>query len=313
MAFELPPLPFAKDALEPHMSAKTLEFHHGKHHAAYVKKLNKLIKDTPLANEAARERSSRRPAKDESKAGDLQQCRPGLEPHLFLELPEAKGGGGKPSGDIAKRIDSDLGGYDKFVEEFKQAGDDPVRQRLGLAGARQRQAQDHQDAERRQSAVARPDRAADRSTSGSTPTISTTRTGGPISSAPSSITWSTGITRRESRGADTRCRAKAGLVRRQEGRGDAAPLRQQHIVGPAGGAGIHRIDDDADALRNPARSAGGASAMRRPQPKSSTSTAVAVPARSVTAARLSTVDVGDRRQPPRSRSRREIRSPRRHR
>ncbi len=49
MAFELPPLPFAPDALEPVTSARTLEFHHGKHHAAYVANLNTLTKDTPLA------------------------------------------------------------------------------------------------------------------------------------------------------------------------------------------------------------------------------------------------------------------------
>ena len=52
MAFELPPLPYAKDALEPHMSAKTLDFHHGKHHQAYVTNLNNLLKDSPLANES---------------------------------------------------------------------------------------------------------------------------------------------------------------------------------------------------------------------------------------------------------------------
>src|SRR5258708_14794523 len=52
MVFELPPLPYAKNALEPHMSAKTLEFHYGKHHQTYVTTLNKLVKDSPLAKES---------------------------------------------------------------------------------------------------------------------------------------------------------------------------------------------------------------------------------------------------------------------
>ena len=52
MAFELPPVPYAKNALEPHMSAQTLDFHHGKHHQAYVTNLNNLVKDTPLAGQS---------------------------------------------------------------------------------------------------------------------------------------------------------------------------------------------------------------------------------------------------------------------
>src|SRR5665213_255245 len=68
MAVELPPLPFPKDALEPHMSARTLEFHHDKHHAAYVTNLNNLIKDSPLANESL-ENIIKATAKDEAKTG----------------------------------------------------------------------------------------------------------------------------------------------------------------------------------------------------------------------------------------------------
>src|SRR5271167_3264700 len=68
MAFELPPLPYDKTALEPHMSAKTLEFHHGKHHQAYVTNLNNLIKDTPLADKSLEE-IVKATAKDEAKAG----------------------------------------------------------------------------------------------------------------------------------------------------------------------------------------------------------------------------------------------------
>jgi superoxide dismutase, Fe-Mn family len=119
MAFELPPLPFAMDALEPHMSAKTLEFHHDKHHAAYVKTANDLVKGTPFENKPLEE-VILATAKDESKA-TLFNNTAQIWNHTFFWNCLKKGGGGKPSGDIAKRIDSDLGGYEKFVEEFKKA------------------------------------------------------------------------------------------------------------------------------------------------------------------------------------------------
>jgi Fe-Mn family superoxide dismutase len=118
MAFELPPLPFAKDALEPHMSAKTLEFHHDKHHAAYVTNLNNLVKDSPLAKESLDD-VIKGTAKDESKTGIFNNAAQVWNHTFFWNC--LKKGGGKPTGDIAKRIDSDLGGYDKFVEHFKQA------------------------------------------------------------------------------------------------------------------------------------------------------------------------------------------------
>jgi Fe-Mn family superoxide dismutase len=119
MAVELPPLPFPKDALEPHMSARTLEFHHDKHHAAYVTNVNNLLKDSPLANESL-EDIIKATAKDESKVGIFNNAAQ-VWNHTFFWNCLKKGGGGKPTGDIAKRIESDLGGYDKFVEHFKQA------------------------------------------------------------------------------------------------------------------------------------------------------------------------------------------------
>ncbi|HXE17252.1 MAG TPA: superoxide dismutase [Stellaceae bacterium] len=120
MAFELPPLPFDKAALEPHMSAKTLEFHHGKHHAAYVKTLNELIEGTPLEKKSLDEIIVES-AKDQSKATIFNNAAQ-VWNHTFFWNCLRKGGGGKPAGDIAKKIDSDLGGYDKFAEEFRKAG-----------------------------------------------------------------------------------------------------------------------------------------------------------------------------------------------
>ncbi len=121
MAFELPALPFAADALEPHMSARTFEFHHGKHHAAYVTNLNNLIKDTPLAamslDEVIKAASADLPAKQGIFNNAAQVWN-----HTFFWNSMKKGGGGKPSGKLAAMIESDLGGYDKFKEDFKAAG-----------------------------------------------------------------------------------------------------------------------------------------------------------------------------------------------
>jgi Fe-Mn family superoxide dismutase len=119
MAFELPPLPFPKDALEPHMSAKTLEFHHDKHHAAYVKTANDLVKGTPFENKPLEE-VILATAKDEAKATIFNNAAQ-IWNHTFFWNCLKKGGGGQPKGDIAKKIDSDLGGFDKFAEEFKKA------------------------------------------------------------------------------------------------------------------------------------------------------------------------------------------------
>jgi Fe-Mn family superoxide dismutase len=120
MAFELPPLPYAKDALAPHISANTLDFHHGKHHNAYVVNLNNLVKDTPMASKSL-EDIIKESAGDASKAGVFNNAAQ-IWNHTFFWHSMKAGGGGKPTGAIAAKIDSDLGGYDKFVEAFKAAG-----------------------------------------------------------------------------------------------------------------------------------------------------------------------------------------------
>jgi Fe-Mn family superoxide dismutase len=119
MAFELPPLPYDKSALEPHVSAKTLEFHHGKHHQAYVTNLNNLVKDTPLASQSL-EAIIKATAKDESKAGVFNNAAQ-VWNHTFFWNSMTPKGGGKPSGDLAGKIDQAFGGLDKFKEQFKAA------------------------------------------------------------------------------------------------------------------------------------------------------------------------------------------------
>jgi Fe-Mn family superoxide dismutase len=116
---ELPALPYAKNALEPHVSERTLEFHHGKHHAAYVKNANKLIKDTAMAD-APLVDLVKSAAGDAKKAGLFNNTAQ-VWNHTFFWNSMSPAGGGQPSGSLAKRIDADFGSYDKFAEAFLQA------------------------------------------------------------------------------------------------------------------------------------------------------------------------------------------------
>ena len=119
MAFELPPLPYAKDALAPHISANTLDFHHGKHHNAYVTNLNNLTKDTPLASESL-EGVIRAVAGDASKAGVFNNAAQ-VWNHTFYWNCMKPGGGGQPKAAVASALASAFGSFDKFKEEFKNA------------------------------------------------------------------------------------------------------------------------------------------------------------------------------------------------
>lgn len=119
MAFELLALPFAEDALEPYYSARTLSFHHGKHHKAYVDNLNKLIAGTDLESKSLEE-IILLAAGDAARAGMFNNAAQ-VWNHAFFWHCMKPGGGGKPSGELAARIDAAFGGYDKFVEQFKAA------------------------------------------------------------------------------------------------------------------------------------------------------------------------------------------------
>lgn len=119
MAFELPPLPYPMTALEPHMSAKTLEFHHGKHHKAYVDNANRLIQGTPFEGKPLEE-VIRATAKDESKIQIFNNTAQ-IWNHTFFWHSMKPQGGGKPTGEIAQAIEKSFGGFDKFRTEFKEA------------------------------------------------------------------------------------------------------------------------------------------------------------------------------------------------
>jgi Fe-Mn family superoxide dismutase len=119
MAFELPPLPYPKDGLEPHMSSRTLDFHHGKHHATYVATLNKLVENTPFAKQPLEE-IIRATAKDDSKVQIFDNAAQSWNHTFFWNCMRPRGGG-KPSGDVLKAIEQAFGGFDKFKQQFKEA------------------------------------------------------------------------------------------------------------------------------------------------------------------------------------------------
>jgi Fe-Mn family superoxide dismutase len=120
MAFTLPELPYAKDALAPHISEETLNFHHGKHHNAYVGKLNELVAGTEF-EDAELETIIQKTAGDASKAAIFNNAAQ-IWNHSFYWHSMKPQGGGKPSGELAQAIDEAFGSYEKFVEEFKAAG-----------------------------------------------------------------------------------------------------------------------------------------------------------------------------------------------
>ncbi len=120
MSFTLPDLPYAKDALEPHISSETLDFHHGKHHNAYVTKLNDAIENTDLAGKSLEE-IILATANDDSKQGVFNNAAQ-VWNHTFYWNCMGPDGGGSPSGELAEKINSDFGSFDKFKEEFSTAG-----------------------------------------------------------------------------------------------------------------------------------------------------------------------------------------------
>ncbi len=121
MAFELPPLPYSYDALAPYMSAETLEFHHDKHHKAYVDKGNELIQGTGLEN-LSLEEAMVAAYKDKSKAGLFNQLGQHFNHIHFWNWMKKDGGGTKISGKLEAQIKSDLEGYEGFKKKFIEAG-----------------------------------------------------------------------------------------------------------------------------------------------------------------------------------------------
>jgi Fe-Mn family superoxide dismutase len=118
--YKLPPLGYEFDALEPVIDAKTMEIHHDKHHAAYVTNLNKAVAGTDLGNQPVDSLIAKLDSVPEAIRTAVRNNGGGHANHtLFWKL--LKKDGGKPSDELAKAIESQLGGYDKFKEEFTKA------------------------------------------------------------------------------------------------------------------------------------------------------------------------------------------------
>ncbi|MEI8394858.1 MAG: superoxide dismutase [Rhodospirillaceae bacterium] len=120
MAFELPPLPYAADALEPFMSSQTLHLHHGKHHQTYVTNLNNLTKDSPLAA-LSLEEVVKTVAGKPDQIGIFNNAGQVYNHNLFWKSLR-KGGGGAIPGALEKKIVEDFGSVAAFKEAFQQAG-----------------------------------------------------------------------------------------------------------------------------------------------------------------------------------------------
>jgi superoxide dismutase, Fe-Mn family len=114
MPFELPPLPYAQDALAPHISAETLEYHHGKHHQTYVTNLNKLVEGTEFADASLDDVIMK-------SDGGLFNNSAQVWNHTFYWNCMAPNGGGAPGGAVADAINSAFGSYDDFRAKFAEA------------------------------------------------------------------------------------------------------------------------------------------------------------------------------------------------
>ena len=123
MAYELPALPYAHDALEPHIGTQTMEIHHGKHHQAYITNLNNaLAGNAELEAKSIDELIADLDAVPEGIRGAVRNNGGGHANHSFFWTVMGPDKGGEPSGKLADAIDAELGGFDAFKEAFAKAG-----------------------------------------------------------------------------------------------------------------------------------------------------------------------------------------------
>jgi Fe-Mn family superoxide dismutase len=122
MAFEVPPLPYAPDALEPHIDAQTMSLHHDKHHQAYVDKLNAALEGTEFADSSIEDIIANLDAIPEDKRTAVRNNGGGHLNHSLFWKSMSPDGGGAPEGDLAAAIDSAFGSFDDFKDQFEAAG-----------------------------------------------------------------------------------------------------------------------------------------------------------------------------------------------
>ena len=134
MAFEVPPLPYDYNALEPHIDEQTMRIHHDKHHQAYVDNANKALDGTEWADRPVEEVLQEPRLDPRGQAhGRAQQRRRPREPHPLLADHEPERRRRSRTARWPSAIDAAFGGFDAFKEKLSQAGDHPLRERLGLA------------------------------------------------------------------------------------------------------------------------------------------------------------------------------------
>jgi len=121
MPYTLPALPYAYDALEPHIDAKTMEIHHSKHHQTYVNNLNAALEGTPHAGQSVEALVAAIGQLPESLQTAVRNNGGGHANHSLFWTVMSPRGGGQPSGELARAIDDDLGGFDAFKEAFTKA------------------------------------------------------------------------------------------------------------------------------------------------------------------------------------------------
>ncbi len=122
MAFEVPPLPYAYDALEPHIDAQTMTLHHDKHHQAYVDKLNGAVEGTEWAAKSIEEIVANLGSLPADKQAAVRNNGGGHLNHTMFWESMSPDGGGAPDGDLAAAIDAAFGSFDAFKEQFEAAG-----------------------------------------------------------------------------------------------------------------------------------------------------------------------------------------------
>lgn len=122
MSYQLPELPYAYDALEPHIDARTMEIHHSKHHNTYITKLNDAIAGTGHESKSVEELIGDLASIPAEKQTAVRNNGGGHANHSFFWKILSPDGGGKPTGELAAAIDGELGGFDAFKEAFANAG-----------------------------------------------------------------------------------------------------------------------------------------------------------------------------------------------
>jgi len=121
MAYALPPLPYAYDALEPHFDARTMEIHHSKHHQTYVTNLNNAVADAGVKEVPVEELIADIKALPEKIRGAVRNNGGGHANHSLFWTVMSTNGGGEPQGELKAAIDSQLGGFEAFKEAFTKA------------------------------------------------------------------------------------------------------------------------------------------------------------------------------------------------